>query len=144
MKHRKVTKCPQCLPDAAGAVFKTEYVDDGKWQWVCQNCWYKCPVRHVKRTGKPTKSQQRVLDKLVELGWTITKQELVGRKVWVEAKAADPNRSWFYGDSTYGTIGATGKFSLACTAVGSNKKCVDFIDLKVYLDARPKTQTEAF
>ncbi len=47
---RKTAKCPNCLPDQAGAIFYSETVYDEDFrvtgrEWVCQNCGHTMPHR---------------------------------------------------------------------------------------------------
>lgn len=134
-KYKKVAKCPQCLPDHVGAIFRREYVGEGDvvWQWKCSNCGHRMPFARKKPTNTITASQQRVIDRLTAMGWRVTKTEMSGRRVWVEAECDNP---WFWGNKTYGTIGPTGKFNLHSTGFGTSHECKDWIAVKVYLEVK--------
>lgn len=127
-------KCPRCCPDG-GACFTREYDHDenGNWSWVkkCNNCFLVLPIRKVVASGKPSKSQQRVLDKITNWGWIIKEQRLIGRKLWVTAE--HPTKSWVLGNQLCGTLGVSGSFKINLYRLGGDRPLTDDIDLEVYL-----------
>lgn len=121
-------KCPRCCPDG-GACFERQY--DGTKK--CNNCHLIVPMRKVKSVGETlSPSQRRVIDRVVAAGWTLEKQEWIGRKAWVVFK--HPTRGWFLGDSVYGSIGPNGRIDLKLQRLGPEKVMRDDIDLDVYMD----------
>jgi len=124
-------KCPNCCPEG-GAIFTLQYdFESDSTVKRCSNCGHKLPFRRIKATGKPTPSQQKVIDRIVGMGWVIEKQEMIGRKVWVTA--VHPGRSMWFGDSLFGTLGVGGAFELTLQKIGGDVKLKDEIDLNVYL-----------
>ena len=124
-------KCPICCPDG-GAIFTVQYdLDNDSTIKRCNNCGYKLPFRQVKPTGKLTPSQQKVIDRIVRMGWTIQIERMIGRKVWISA--VNRGRSIFFGDSLFGMLGVGGSFEITLQKVGGDKKLRDDIDLGVYL-----------
>lgn len=130
-RFRKIAKCPNCLPDIAGAIFNARTSEVGQ-VWVCANCNHHMPRRQNKPAKKVTPSQQRILDKLAFMGWRVTKVTFMefGRDIWIEAES---DNSWVLGDRTYGSIGPRGSFKLHTTGIGSVKEVTDEIALSVYL-----------
>lgn len=130
-RYRKVAKCPNCLPDVAGAIFNARMLETGS-EWVCANCNHKMPRRVNKPTKKITPSQQRIIDRLTAMGWRVTKVEMreYGRGIWIEAEC---DNNWMMGNKTYGGIGPRGSFKLHTTGIGSVREVTDDIGISVYL-----------
>lgn len=128
----KLAKCAGCLPDAKGAYFTSEYANEGR-VWVCNNCGHKVPRRKNNPTPKVTPTQQEVIDLLVSMGWEITKQEFIGRNLWIEAKCAN---QWYNGDKCYGSITPRGTYKLRATSFGNPPVITDRCGIAVYLAVR--------
>ncbi len=122
-------RCPNCCPDG-GACFDRVFGDDG-WAKKCTNCFHIYPIRKAKKQTAPNATQGRVIARLVELGWNVTKQEMIGRKVWVAAE--HPTKNWLLGNTLFGTIGPAGAFKLTLQTVGKNPVITDDIGVNVYL-----------
>jgi hypothetical protein len=89
-------------------------------------------MRQIKSTSEAlSPSQQQLIDRIIGFGWTLEKQEFIGRKAWVVFK--HPSRNWMLGDQVYGTIGVGGRIELKLQQFGPEKVLRDDIDLKVYL-----------
>lgn len=132
---KKTAKCPSCLPDSAGACFTAVWSDEdsGLNTWECNNCGHRMPRRRNKPTEKITPSQQRVIDKLTEMGWKL-EVTFIGRKVWISGKA---ETNWLFGDTMFGTIGPRGNFEFERqTPFIPAKKITDSIGLSVYFEVR--------
>ncbi len=120
-------KCPRCCPDG-GACFERWGGSEKK----CNNCHLILPFRQVKATGKPTTSQQKVIDRIVRSGWALTDINMIGRKAWVQF--THPTREWcFMGNTVHGTISVGGAFDLKLQRFGGDKVIRDTVDIEVYL-----------
>ena len=143
-KFRKIAKCPNCLPDVAGAIFRATYNDDfgptdGPLNaWKCCNCGHMMPRRVNKPTQKITPSQQEVLNRLTRMGWVL-ETKFIGRNLWITGKA---ETHWLHGDTMFGTIGPRGNFKLERQVpLIPAKKVTDSIGLSVYFKVRPLPKT---
>lgn len=132
-------KCPNCCPDG-GACFTIELdwdaidrgEDTNRKVKRCNNCHHTLPFRRIKATGKPTTSQQRILDQVMDVfGGTIEKQEMIGRKLFFTA--TNPAKSMWTGNSLFGTIGVGGSFKITLQRIGGDAKITDNIGISVYL-----------
>src|SRR5215831_6173402 len=140
MQKTKLAKCPNCLPDCAGAYFDREMKDypvDGPpvYQWKCRNCNHTMPYTPIKpKPETETASQKEVIALLTALCWTL-EIKWHGRNIWVVGRKdrGSPVLNLFNGDSFYGTIGVRGKFRLTLHRLGGDKVLTDRIDLNVYL-----------
>lgn len=120
-------KCPNCCPDG-GACFERW----GDTEKKCNNCGHVMKFRRIKATGKISPSQQRVIDRILGLGWKVEKQEFIGRKLWIDF--LHPTKDWMIGNRTYGTIGINGSFKLKIERpFVPEKTLIDNIDIDVYL-----------
>jgi hypothetical protein len=119
-------KCPQCCPDG-GAVF-----DNWGTHKECRNCGLVIPIRKIKPSGKPSKSQERILKQIVDAFGGTPETEMIGRKMFV--KLVNRERNWILGDSLFGTIGVGGKFRIELQrAFVPNAIITDQIGIDVYL-----------
>ena len=112
MTTTKTAKCPNCLPDSAGAIFSAY----GANEWKCNNCGHRLPRRTNKPQPKITPSMQNVLDALKNLGWNV-ETSFIGRKLWVTA--SHPTRNWVSGNTLYGTVGVRGDINLKLQRLGT-------------------------
>jgi hypothetical protein len=119
-------RCRECCPDG-GAIFDRWGANEKK----CRNCGTVFPFRRIKPTGKPTPSQQRVIDLVTKTFGGELKTEIIGRKVWFSTH--NPARHWISGDSLYGTIHPGGRFEITLQRIGGDVKITDTIGISVYL-----------
>lgn len=83
-------------------------------------------------TNQPNKSQQRVLDYIVEtFGGTPSEVKMIGRKLWFHLE--NPKRHWVLGDTVFGTIGPRGGFDLKLPMLGTTVRITDMLGVSVYL-----------
>jgi hypothetical protein len=98
-------KCPFCCPDG-GAEFRHYGITK-----VCVNCGHEYPVRQRRKPTGSNKVQKRAIERILYLfGGEVTKQELIGHKVWITVRNAA--RSIYDGNWVYGTIGPRGALRL--------------------------------
>jgi hypothetical protein len=121
-------KCPNCCPDG-GAEFKRWGMNEKR----CVNCHHVLPLRQVKPSGKPTVSQEKAIARVLAVfGGSVIKQEMIGRKVWVEIR--NDERHWVRGDFVYGAIGPCGQLDLKMPRFGAGEALIqNDIDVSVYL-----------
>jgi hypothetical protein len=118
-------KCPRCCPDG-GAVF-----DNWVTQKECRNCGLVIHIRKIKPSGKITKSQQGVLDQIIEAFGGTPEISMIGRSVFL--KLVNRERNWMLGDSLFGSIGVNGKFKITLQRLGGDAIITDRIGINVYL-----------
>lgn len=133
--YKKKAKCPQCLPDIAGAIFTKRMGEDG-WYWECNNCHHKAKCQKHKPTQKVSQSQQKWLDLLTAKGWTLETNWVNSSGVlWVVGKKdrGSVGMNLIAGDSFYGTIGSKGKLKLTLQRLGKDVVITCDIGISVYL-----------
>jgi hypothetical protein len=119
-------KCPRCCPDG-GAIF-----DNWVTQKECRNCGLVIPIRKIKPSGKPSKSQERILKQIIDAFGGTPETEMIGRSMFL--KLVNRERNWILGDSLFGTIGVGGKFKIELQrALVPNAIITDKIGIDVYL-----------
>lgn len=130
MRDVKKTACPVCCP-TGGAYFRPH----GSTEWRCENCGHTTPRRTIKPTGRVTRSQQRVIDKLRGQGWLV-KTEMIGQRVWVtgERDLGNPGQNLLLGTTFYGTVGPRGRVRLDFHRFGDSKTITDDVGIEVYMN----------
>lgn len=116
-----------------GGYMRASWNDDGDSSWECNNCYAEIKRMTFKPSGKVTPSQQRQIDKVLKAyGGKVTKQEFIGRVLWVMIENED--RRWFEGNTLFGTIGPMGGLKLHHHPIGAKDTIIRTdIDIDVFL-----------
>lgn len=130
MRRLGRAKCPRCLPDSPHACFSWWGSDEKR----CNNCGHVLKVRkRPTGNGKPTRRQQRILDRIASAFGGTLEVAMHGRNVWMSLKNYE-GRKWFEGQCAFGTIGVMGKLDITLPRViADDVKIRDMIGVEVYL-----------
>lgn len=133
LNFRKIAKCPSCLPDAAGAIFRRQMGNEG-WEWKCSNCHHIMPIRKITPSKEITKCQAEIIEKIKALGWAV-ETKMIGRAVWIQGKKdrGSFGMNLIAWDSIFGTISVKGTYKITLQRLGEPKIVTDSIGLSVWL-----------
>ena len=92
---------------------------------------HRLPRRVVQATGKLTRQQAALVERIKTLFGGTLQHEFIGRKVFITAN--NDSRNWYTGQMLSGAIGPAGKMELTLYRLGGDVKITNRIGLEVYL-----------